>query len=78
MHSNNPLAEKLFSIVAVILLPVASAAQDVVDLPGQDQALTVVQEDVFSVGSAAGEDWESFARVRQVAFDAEGNLDLSR
>ena len=34
----------------------------------------MLEEEIFSVGSMAGEEWETFARVEGVAFDAEGNL----
>ena len=68
-----PAAGLLFTL-ATFSLPMAATGQDVVDLPGQDQPLTVVGEEIFTVGSFDGEDWESFARVSGVAFDAAGNL----
>lgn len=36
--------------------------------------MRVDEEEVFSVGSLAGDDWEMFSTVAGVAFDQEGNL----
>jgi hypothetical protein len=60
--------------VAFSLLPLLASSQEVVDLPTRDRAASVEVEEVFSVGSLAGEDWETFSTVTGVAFDAEGNL----
>jgi hypothetical protein len=70
-----PAAGLLFTL-ATFSFPMAATGQDVVDLPGQDQRLTVVGEEIFTVGSFEGEDWESFARISGVAFDAAGNLHI--
>ena len=57
-----------------ILLPSALGAQPVTDLPAKDRPLSVEGEDLFSVGSITGEEWETFARIGGVAFDGQGNL----
>ena len=49
-------------------------AQEVVDLPGRDRHLDADFEEIFRVGVREGEDWEMFANVSSVAFDANGNL----
>ena len=48
--------------------------QDVVNLPARDQNLRLTAQEVFTVGSIVGEDWEAFSRVGAVAFDGAGNL----
>ena len=49
-------------------------AQQVTDLPGDDKALQANLDDVFSVGTFDGADWETFGEVQGVAFDGAGNL----
>lgn len=41
---------------------------------GGDAMLNAVTEDVFTVGSVAGDGWDTFGSVQGVAFDDEGNL----
>ena len=50
------------------------AAQEMIELPGEDHFLEGEFEEVYRVGSIAGEEWETFGRVRRVAFDPSGNL----
>ncbi len=64
----------LLSTTAAFLFPMTVTSQEIVDLPGQDQQLTIVEEEIFSIGSLEGELWENFSRVAGVAFDADGNL----
>lgn len=45
-------------------------------LDGPDVIVTAVTEDVFTVGSIAGDDWDTFGSVRSVHFDAHGNLHI--
>lgn len=52
----------------------AVAAQEVVELPGRDQGLEPDFAHIFRVGVPIGEEWEMFANIPKVAFDAEGNL----
>ena len=49
-------------------------AQETVELPGRDRSLDPAMEEVYSVGTFDGADWETFGEIRQVGFDAEGNL----
>jgi hypothetical protein len=55
-------------------LPRALSAQAIIDLPDRDRPLAVEAQDLYSVGSMAGDDWEMFSRVTGVAFDGTGNL----
>lgn len=60
-----------------VLLLVANRkieAQHTVALPAEDRLLSGEPTDVFSVGRAVGEPWEMFSRVRELAFDGDGNL----
>ena len=50
------------------------AAQSVVEIPAEDRNLNPDFEEVFRIGSIAGEAWETFSEVSQAAFDASGNL----
>lgn len=63
-------------VTLLATLPLASAlpAQEVIDLPGQDQPLDAGFEEVFRVGVVDGEPWEMLGGVRYVGFDASGNL----
>ena len=45
-----------------------------VELPGRDRHLDAGFEEVFRVGALRGESWEMFGTVREVGFDARGNL----
>jgi len=49
-------------------------AQELVDLPGTDRALSADFAEVFRVGSIDGDVWETFGQIADLAFDAEGNL----
>ena len=45
-------------------------------LDGPDVILNAVTEEVFTVGSVAGDDWDTFGTVRSVHFDAHANLHI--
>ena len=61
-----------------LLVPAFAAtgvqAQRLIDIPDGDRALNLNAEQVYSVGSMMGDEWETFGEVGSVAFDAEGNL----
>ena len=67
-------ASTSLSLLAILTTALDVAAQEVIDLPGRDQFLDGDFEEVFRVGAIAGEDWEMFAHVKAVGFDASGNL----
>lgn len=50
------------------------AGQEVVELPGEDHFLEAELDEVYRVGAFDGDEWETFGRIRMVAFDASGNL----
>ena len=45
-------------------------------LDGPDVIVNAVTEEVFTVGSVAGNDWDTFGSVRSVHFDAQANLHI--
>jgi len=45
-------------------------------LDGPDVMLNAVTEEVFTVGSVVGDNWDTFGNVRSVAFDSGGNLHI--
>lgn len=52
----------------------ALAAQEVIELPGEDRWLEAGFEEVYRTGALGGEEWEQFGNVRMVAFDGAGQL----
>jgi len=68
------LVRRAWTAWVAVFLACPLAAQDVVDLPGEDRVLVPQVETVFQVGSLDGADWETFGDVRGVAFDAAGRL----
>ncbi|MEZ4417329.1 MAG: hypothetical protein R3E10_16365 [Gemmatimonadota bacterium] len=57
-----------------LLHAAALSAQQTIQLPERDRALAVEPVELFRVGGAEGTGWQEFARVTQMAFDAQGNL----
>ena len=53
-----------------------SATGAVGTLSGPDVIVRAVTEEVFNVGSIAGDDWDTFGNVRSVHFDAQANLHI--
>ncbi len=50
------------------------AAQQVIELTGEDRTLSADYEEVYRVGSFDGDVWETFGEIAGTAFDANGNL----
>ena len=78
-QENTHLVRQRVTVTTLSLLSILPAAldlpaQEVIDLPGRDQPLDADFEEIFRVGVLEGEDWEMFAHVASVAFDASGNL----
>ena len=68
-----------FLVVAAVaamalLAQPAGSAQQLVELAGRDRVVDLQATELFTVGSMDGADWEVFASVSGVAFDADGNL----
>jgi hypothetical protein len=64
----------LASFGLVFWMAEAVGAQVVKELPGQDRPANPVVQDIYSVGSMDGDDWELFSSSVEVAFDGHGNL----
>lgn len=52
----------------------AATAQEIIELAGEDRVLEPEVEELYRLGTLAGEDWEQFGDVKSVAFDPAGNL----
>ena len=72
-HSSHLL---LALLVACGDTPDAPATGAAGTLGGSDVTLSAVTEEVFTVGSVAGGEWDAFGTVRSVHFDAEANLHI--
>ncbi|MYA12060.1 MAG: hypothetical protein F4087_10575, partial [Gemmatimonadetes bacterium] len=57
-----------------LLAAIPARAQKVIELPGDDRTLGLAFEELYRLGTLAGEEWEQFGDVQSVAFDAAGNL----
>ena len=57
-----------------LAIPIPALAQEIIDLPGEDRTLGLAFEELYRLGTPAGEEWEQFGDVQSVAFDAAGNL----
>lgn len=72
----NPMFANTLQLVVLALATGPAVAQDVIDLPAEDRRLEAGFKEVFRVGMLDGEVWEQFGRIRDLAFDGEGNLYL--
>lgn len=59
---------------AALLFAASAESQEVIQLPAGDQRLEPELVDLYRIGSLAGEDWEQFGNIRNVAFDGAGRL----
>ncbi|MYI05978.1 MAG: 6-bladed beta-propeller [Gemmatimonadetes bacterium] len=59
---------------ACLLAALPLAAQEVVTLPAEDQPLDLRFEELYRLGTLAGEAWEQFGNVGDIGFDGAGNL----
>ena len=64
------------AVFALTLAPCATAleAQEVIELPAEDQFLVGAFVEMYRVGSVLGGRWDTFGEIGDVAFDAAGNL----
>ena len=75
-------ARHLAALVPLTLVPACGDAGDgsatgaAGTLDGPDVIVNAVTEELFTVGSVAGDDWDTFGRVRSVHFDAQANLHI--
>ncbi len=62
----------LVTFTAALLAPIQLAqAQNRIEMPGEDRSLTLDVQELFSVGSITGDEWETFSRVGE-----KGPVDL--
>ena len=50
------------------------AAQEVIELPGEDRLLDADFEEIYRLGSVDGGGWDTFGSVEDLGFDGAGNL----
>ncbi|MCY4400556.1 MAG: hypothetical protein OXE96_14645 [Gemmatimonadetes bacterium] len=62
--------------LSVFLFAAPVGAQQIIQLPAEDRWLDADYEELYRLGTMAGEDWEQFAHLKRVAFDGAGNLFL--
>ena len=74
MPARIPTTTSLALVTATLCFSLSLTAQEVIDLPGQDQPLDAEFEEVFRIGVLDGESWEMLGGVRYAGFDANGNL----
>ncbi len=75
MRTSHAMAAVTYALFAATLLAVRPVtAQEIIELPAEDRVLEAEFEDVYRVGTMAGDDWEQFGNVRRVAFDGVGRL----
>jgi hypothetical protein len=74
MNHRTQFRNVLFGLLALASAWSAAGAQQVITLPGADQALSGQPQNLFTVGKEEGQDWEVFSFVPSVAFDGTGNL----
>ncbi|MDE2979662.1 MAG: 6-bladed beta-propeller [Gemmatimonadota bacterium] len=75
MRNRHAIAAVTHALIAAALLTARPAqAQEIIELPAEDRLLRAELEDVYRLGTMAGEDWEQFGRLRRVGFDGAGRL----
>ena len=57
-----------------LLLAASGGAQQIIQLPAEDRSLEADFDELYRLGTIAGEDWEQFGYIGSVAFDGAGNL----
>ena len=62
------------STLALATHTVPTAAQKVIELPAEDRLFDANFEEVYRVGTLAGDEWEVFGRVSAVGFRESGDL----
>ncbi len=60
--------------LACLLAALPAAAQEVATLPAEDRPLDFRFEEMYRLGTLAGEAWEQFGDVGDIGFDGAGNL----
>ena len=63
-----------FLLMAVLVGPSTLLAQEIVEVTGRDRPMDAAFEEVYRVGGREDVPEQTFATVRHVSFDADGNL----
>ena len=74
MSNRMPAARIVVVTLGFSAAAVPLTAQEVIELPAEDRVLEVDFEEVYRVGSLAGDEWEVFGRVGAVGFAESGDL----
>ncbi len=74
MNGFRPLNPTFLSVVCFSGAVVSLGCQSRAELSGKDNPLEVQSEELYKVGTMAGEEWETFSTVAEVEFDSAGNL----
>ena len=73
--TTHPTSFALLALTVTIAMKgTCLAGQQVIELPADDRLLDAELEQVYRVGSFAGDEWETFGTIARVAFDESGNL----
>jgi hypothetical protein len=65
----------ILSLALVVAAPV-SAQEEIVDLPAADRPIDLNLEELYSIGSIDGAEWETFQTLDAAVFDRDGRLYL--
>ena len=57
-----------------LLAALPTSAQEIIELTGEDRMLELRFEELYRLGTLAGEAWEQFGDVGEIGFDGAGNL----
>ena len=57
-----------------LLAALPTSAQEILEIPGEDHMLELRFEELYRLGTLAGEAWEQFGDVGEIGFDGAGNL----
>lgn len=75
MRNRHAIAAVTHALIAAALFAVRPAqAQEIIEFPAEDRLLRAELEDVYRLGTMAGDEWEQFGNVRRVGFDGAGRL----
>ncbi len=74
MTSQSTLRTLRWAGCACLLAAIPAHAQETIELPAEDRTLELEFEELYRLGTLAGEEWEQFGHVLNVAFDPAGNL----
>ena len=67
-------AAAIFLAAAVAIPAGPASAQEIVELPAEDRWIEPAYQELFRLGTLAGEEWEQFGSIRSVAFDGAGRV----